>query len=418
MSDLELVLSQRRYSLIVSGVPKYKIDLSVTPGTGSTGMPNHVFVMTIGTSEGGDTFARIATLADLDLVQTLRSVAVDRGHAEYRTSSTTVSFSDIDTAIAAVPVIKDRVNSLVGAWKRARLDFITDSDVTNLPLSTGSLSVQDTYKKAYTDAVDARKLAETEQITAQDDYESALADAEKQKEIRDVHCLYSEKLASLYGLTADESVPASPAYALSVAVNALNQASDNLSRSTRVAPGKKGELNAGSTTTVIKVPSSYYVAGDDTLYPGNMLVVTFSDGHKEVRTIDLWNSVTGITVYAPFTEAPVAGSKWEIRLLTDYIPVDDFGAAASAATKVQASLDSLISSGGFVNALSSLKSEAEASCAEYTSLYDSALSAESTKLSALETSKAKKDAAQAAANKAASELLDVCPDADLEALSQ
>jgi hypothetical protein len=418
MSDLELVLSQRRYSLIVSGVPKYKIDLSVSPGSGSTGMPNHVFVMTIGTSESGDTFARIATLADLDLVQTLRSVAVDRGHAEYRSSNVTVSFSDIDTAIAAVPVIKDRVNSLVGAWQRARLDFITDSDVTNLPLSTGSLSVQDTYKKAYTDAVDARKLAEADQVTAQDDYESALAEAEKQKEIRDVHCLYSEKLASLYGLTADESVPASPAYALSLAVNSLNQASDSLSRSTRVAPGKKGELNAGSTTTVIKVPSSYYVAGDDTLYPGNMLVVTFSDGHKEVRTIDIWNSVLGITVYAPFTESPAAGSKWEIRLLTDYMPVDDFGAAASAATKVQASLDSLISSGGFVNALSSLKSEAEASCSEYTSLYDSALASESTKLSALETSKAKKDAAQAAANKAASELLDVCPDADLEALSQ
>lgn len=416
MSDLELVLTQRRYSVILSGVPKYKIDLSVSYGAGSTGMPNHVFVMTIGPSESGDTFARIATIADLDLVQTLRSVAVDRGHSEYRSSSVTVSFADIDTAIAAVPVIKDRLTALVSAWQKARQDFITDSETTNLPVASGSLSVQDTYKKAYTDSVDARKIAEEEQATAQEAYETALSEAEKQKEIRDVHCYYSDKLAGLYGLSADESVPASPAYALSLAVNALNQAADNFNRCTRIANGKKGQLNAGSTTTLIKVPAASFVAGDDLLYKGHLLVVTFADGHKEVRAIYGWISVAGVTVSQAFTEAPAASDKWEIRFLSDYLPSDDFGATASAATSAQASLDALLSAGGYVAALSDLKNQAQASCVEYGGLYDRALASEATTLSALETAKAKKDAAQAVANKAASELLDVCPDADLESL--
>ena len=418
MSDLELVLAQRRYSLIVSGVPKYKIELSVSPGIGSTGMPNHVFVMTIGANESSDTFARIATLADLDLIHTLRSVAVERGHSEYRTSKSTLSFDDIDTAIAAVPVIKDRINSLVGVWQRARLDFITDSEVTDLPLGSGSLSVQDTYKKAYTDAVDARKVAESAQDAAQAEYETAIDEAAKNKDIRDIHCYYSDKLANLYGLTSDETTPASPSYALGIAVNALNQASDQLSRCTRVANGKKGSLETGSTVSKAYTPSGSFPAGSSATYSGHLLVVTFSDGHKEVRTIGSITGTTTLNLLQPFTESPAEGDKWEVRFLSDYLPVDDFGAAASAATKVQAALDSLVGSGGYVTALASLKSEAESNCVNYGSLYDTDLASEASKLSSLETAKAKKDAAQAVANRAASELLEVCPDADLEALAQ
>jgi len=418
MSDLELVLTQRRFSVVISGVPKYKIEMSVAPGAESTGMPNHVFVMKIGSTESSDSFARIATLADLDLIQTLRSVAVDRGHTEYRTSKSTVSFDDIDTAIAAVPVIKDRVNSLVKTWQKARTDFLSETEVTDLPMPAASLSVQDAYKKAYTDSVDARKLAEAAQEEAQAAYESSISDTAHVKEIKDIHCGYSDKLLSLYGLTPDETFPASPASALAAAVTALNQCADQSSRCTRVANNKKGTIGSGSTLSVIFIPPGSFVAGDSDVYKGHILVVTFSDGHKEARTISSLPTTSSIAVFQNFTTFPEESDKWEIRFLSDYLPIDDFGAASSAATRAQAALDSLVSTGGYVAALSSLLSEAEANCSTYSNSYDSSVASEASKLSSLEAAKAKKDAAQSASNKAASDLLEACPDADLEALSK
>lgn len=420
----ELILTQRRYVTTVSGVTKYSIQVSVSRGDDpvidNSPMTPQVFVMSVGADELSDAFARVASVADLDLVHGLRYVAVERGHTEYRSSKATLAFSDLDTAIAAIPVLKDRVNNLVKVWRQAQVEFINSGDVYTLPLDgDADVSVKAALENAYKTAAESRVAAEQAQSSAQSVYESSQAAVDLAKAIKDVHCLYSNQFSQLNGLASSDAalVPASPAAALSAAVTALNSSVSYFARCTRVADGKRGAIGAGSTTSAVSVLPADFTPNDATYENKTLLVVTFAfDGHKEVRF------VTGVdegelTVSPEFTVAPTeTDDKWELHYLTDYLPINDYGAAAAAASRAQAALDSMSSSNSLASLLSTFSTDATTNCNTYTSAHQDKLALEQERLVTVEQLKAKKDAAQAVENTAAAALLDLCPAADLEAL--
>ena len=418
----ELILTQRRYVTTVSGVTKYSIQISVTrgdtPALSDSPMTPHVFVMTAGKDELSDSFARVASIADLDLVQSLRYVALERGHTEYRSSKATLAFSDLDTAIAAIPVLKDRVNNLVKVWRQAQTDFINLGDVYTLPLEgEADVSLRASLESAYKAAAASRVAAEKAQADAQVSYEAAQSAVDLAKALKDVHCSYSDQFAQLNGLANSDLVPSSPATALSVAAAALNSAVGYFARCTRVADGKRGVVGAGSTASSVSVVPSDFTDNDPNYENKTLVVVTFAfDGHKEVRFVT--NVASGsLSVSPDFGTAPVEDTdKWELHFLTDYLPINDYGSTAAAAARVQAALDAMSGNNSLASLLSAFSTDATTNCGTYTDTHATQLDLEQDSLVSVEKLKAKKDAAQAVENLAAAALLDLCPTADLGAL--
>ena len=424
MSDI--TLTQRRYSEIVSGSPKYYIELVAVNGaentwTHSPPISPQLFVMTaVTTGVADDIFARVATLADLDLVTYLREVAVSNTPAEYRTSVITLSFDDLDTAIAAIPVVNSRVDSLVTIWNKARTDFIHAGKAYALPTGVADSSVEGAAITAYTDARDARVLAESDQTASATAYTAALTSTASTLELKDAYCLFKDDLTAISGLGGLAQT------ALVNATSALDTAATSLSRgieqvrSESVNPDEAGSVNVvtcdncdvGETPLVVNA------------HQGDIVLVTYAPGNnangfggKTVARAILSNIVDQIVVSQDLPQIAVGpDDKWSIRKLTNYLPADNFGATAAAAETARAALNTLNDSTGLIGVISTKLAAATTNCASRTTTHTTATSSERTALDTLTAAKQAKDVAQTAETTTLSDLQAVCPSKDITAL--
>jgi hypothetical protein len=415
-TKIDLELTQRRYTATVSGVIKYKIEISVQRGadpakwTHDPQVTPQVMVMTIAAATADDAFARVANIADLDLVEGQRSVAVTNSKTEYRSSAVTLSFDDLDTAVAAVPVIKDRVNSLLTVWNKAQTDFLNSGAKTNLPTASTVQTVEAAAISDYTTDRDARRTAQTDQDTAQTAFADAQKDTADKLVIRDIHCDYKARLNEIDGLTN-----AATGAILAAAV-ALEAAADNLARTTRAK--EAGTVTAAGTN--VQVTDTGKFAGDT--YAGDLVAVTFSNppasGKTEVRTI-LSHTNDTLTVHTAFSQIPTdvgTPDKWEVRLLNEFLPSADFGATSSAADSARAAHDEVTKAAGLDSVVDTHVTFATGECTTTTATHVTAVATETTKLSELNDRKALKDVAQTKENVALAALLEVCPDKDVSTL--
>lgn len=203
----ELTITQRRYTSIAEGLPRYHIEASVTRTPGVTIVPTvvpNVFVFTLGTSAVTDVFTRVATIADLDLLYPVREDSATAGHTEFLSSVVVLTFDDVDTAIAAIPVIRDRINLVTTLRVKAAVDFNHAGEVVTLPVAVEVDSVKEGLTAAYTSARDARKLKETAQALMQAAYVTKQSGVDTLEIERDVHCItYVPGIATVKSLADD-----------------------------------------------------------------------------------------------------------------------------------------------------------------------------------------------------------------------
>lgn len=166
-------LKQTRYAQpTAEGGSNFRIDIECTNVRNTsavTSLTPDVFVYSVDTSLQADVssggsidgnFLRVATVADLDTLPVGLEDALATGASEFRSRSLQLSMPDLETATNAVPVIVDRVNSLISAYIEYQENFLQDTAFNYaLPRSTDS-SVVATYSNAYTNAVASRKEAE------------------------------------------------------------------------------------------------------------------------------------------------------------------------------------------------------------------------------------------------------------------
>lgn len=148
----------------------------------SVRLDQNVFVKS--TSDGS--FQRVASASDLGLLKSSAPTAKAVNHTEYRDSVLELEFTDIDTALSAIPVVRDRVNTSVANY----IQYVTEFNQINssvpveysLPLPASS-SKEEELTAAYSGAKAARQAAEGATATAQAQLDSVGYKAEVLTEI-------------------------------------------------------------------------------------------------------------------------------------------------------------------------------------------------------------------------------------------
>jgi hypothetical protein len=161
----------------------------------------NLFVNTIvdSTDSTQDTFSNYATLADLDLVKSERSVAIASGSNKYRDCSNTITFDNLSVASTAAKVVRDTINNIVDTYLKVKDSFIgSDTHYFPYPKEVGSL--RDQYIQAYTAGKDVRVAAEQAQEEAQSAYVKALSEEAIRKECQVVVCDLAERLTAAQAL--------------------------------------------------------------------------------------------------------------------------------------------------------------------------------------------------------------------------
>jgi len=125
----------------------------------SVRLDHNVFVKSVEDSS----FQRVAGASDLGLLRSSIESARASSHVEYRDAVLTLEFEDIDTAVAAIPVIRDRVNTSVSNYIEYFREFKSDSSTLPidyaLPLPSGADREQQLID-SYRGARDARTQAD------------------------------------------------------------------------------------------------------------------------------------------------------------------------------------------------------------------------------------------------------------------
>ena len=192
------------------GVLSFRIDLTCTtvrdPRQDVVLTPD-VFVYSIDNtlepdvSSGGSidgSFLRVATISDLGNLPTSRDDAVSTNKLEYRLRVLQLSMPDLETAINSIPVIVDRVNSLVSAYIEYQNNFYSNLPIEyTLPTAIDS-SVVTQYVNAYSNAISARTSAVAEQETIQAEFQSFQVKNE-------ILTSYKEELTSFQKVLEDAS---------------------------------------------------------------------------------------------------------------------------------------------------------------------------------------------------------------------
>lgn len=182
-ADSPTVLQEVTYDQLTAG-QDYGTGYSVTciveanPGfsgveqLSDTGCFVHIY-----TSTSSSRFARVASLADMDYILLKNSNTAAEG-VEYRSNTFTIIYNDLDTAIASMPVIRDRVNSLYSDRTRLMDSFFSPGQPVYLPLSDLGASVQEQYVTDFKDKRSARESIDSSVSEIQASYSIA-----KEKEI-------------------------------------------------------------------------------------------------------------------------------------------------------------------------------------------------------------------------------------------
>tara|TARA_B100000214_G_C23970162_1_gene629694 strand:+ start:820 stop:1743 length:924 start_codon:yes stop_codon:yes gene_type:complete len=178
-------LNQNRFSEVdSSGNIKYRIDITCIVATNPaavTKLVPEVFVYSTDTTlvadvtSGGSidgNFLRVATVADLSSLPVGLEDALATNVTAFRSRSLQLSMPDLETAVNAIPVIVDRVNTLVSTYITYQENFYTELDSSySLPRATDA-TVVSRYSTAYTNSVAARSAADLEKSTLNTEYQS------------------------------------------------------------------------------------------------------------------------------------------------------------------------------------------------------------------------------------------------------
>jgi hypothetical protein len=204
-----------------------------------------------------DTFARVATVADLDILLASRVDASALAHTEFRTNVVVLTFQDIDTAIAAIPVIRDRVNALTTVRNKAIDQFLTNRQIFEIPTPVELNSVKQDLIDAYTGARDARTAADTAQGTAQSEYDDAQAVADKQRDVAQARCEQAESLnkANELAVRASDALASSQG-ALMAALRAASRLTNTL-----------GTHKLKAAATLVNSDGEFVVSGNENESP-------------------------------------------------------------------------------------------------------------------------------------------------------
>jgi len=170
--------------------PLYEILMQVTDkGDLNDG---GVFVMSVTDSSDpkSDTLARVATIADLEMLGTSRAsavaAAVEDALVLYRSAQVTVRYESLTTAVAAKDVFKSRVDELVIDWQTYQSQFLADGAVHGTVLYPTDITEhprynQDAYSlfvKAYLTAIDNETTAKSGLTIAATTYNDAVTAAD------------------------------------------------------------------------------------------------------------------------------------------------------------------------------------------------------------------------------------------------
>jgi hypothetical protein len=185
------VSQQTRQARTSSGTLQYEILAEVTD---AGDLPDkNLFVMMIVDREDPktDTFARIATVADLGPVPpTSDGLSIDRptallltpepDTAYYRINLATFIYTDLATAVAAQDVLKTRLDELVTDWQTYLGQFLADGSIKPIDVTDHPRYTQDAYTalvQSYVTAVKTEATAKLTVDTAKEAYDAAVAAA-------------------------------------------------------------------------------------------------------------------------------------------------------------------------------------------------------------------------------------------------
>jgi hypothetical protein len=115
-------------------------------------------------------FVRVASASDLGLLYSSRDSAIAAGHTEYRDSVAQFDFTDVDTAVSAIPVLKDRVNTLLYNFVQYSNEFLSEDKYSydySLPTETIDASKSAEYVAEYTESRAARLASDAEITNSQ-----------------------------------------------------------------------------------------------------------------------------------------------------------------------------------------------------------------------------------------------------------
>jgi hypothetical protein len=179
---------QIREAVTVSGVPKFKVQISVEDKGDLPSAALLVITINDELDSKEDTFARVATIPDFDELEEDRGTAVDDDETEYRTSSFILWFDNLETAVNAQKVLKEHIDELVDDYEKYQAQFVTVSEITTHP-QVGESTYQSAvtaYQDAMRDTLDAqddRDTAEEDYNDKSDEADAATVDQAKFKEI-------------------------------------------------------------------------------------------------------------------------------------------------------------------------------------------------------------------------------------------
>lgn len=164
-----------------SGNPKFRIVSTITyvrNGDLPDNQPEvFVFQIVDATDPKQDKFLRVATIHDLSQVVRGREAARALSKTYFLSSSFTVDYDDVTTAISAKAVVQTRVDALITAWIDYSTKFVVPTDFTMpAPEDTLVTGAKNAYYAAKT-ANTAKQAALTTSVTALTDAQAAASRA-------------------------------------------------------------------------------------------------------------------------------------------------------------------------------------------------------------------------------------------------
>src|SRR5512136_925282 len=124
---------QVREAVLVDGVTKFKITVTVTDKGPLPSASLLVIQINDPDDAKSDTFGRVAEILDFSTYAEDRVVAVANKQELYRLSSFVFYYDDLETAVNAQDVLKTRIDELVTNWETYDTQFETTSETTEHP---------------------------------------------------------------------------------------------------------------------------------------------------------------------------------------------------------------------------------------------------------------------------------------------
>ena len=135
-----------------------------------------------------DSFSRVCSIADMDLLPKTKQDGF------YRTNTCKLVFQDIDTALASIPVLRDRISNLIASRVDLLGRFSSVSEPLEIPYTGVLDSSKQQYLNSYTEARDSRSSLDSSLESKNKEYYVAKEKEVSSKEIAEYINYLSGKL--------------------------------------------------------------------------------------------------------------------------------------------------------------------------------------------------------------------------------